>query len=121
MTCEQKMLVFCDYELINNIFEQNRALISGGGYYWEYSKPLEFKNIFIENTAEISRNNFGSYFCRLGFQFISVQNNFENILFDSAHSNSSNELFLNNIIVFNQSMFFKFYPLDFYLQKTNLR
>lgn len=120
MTCEQKMLVFCNYKLINNIFEQNLALISGGGYYLEYSKPLELNNIFIKNTAEISRNYFGSFFCRLGFQFISVKNNIENILFDSANSNSSNELFVNNIDVFSKSLFFRFYPLDFYLQKTNL-
>ena len=42
-----------NYNLIieKNIFEKNKALIVGGGFFWNFCKPLEKDNIFLKNLA----------------------------------------------------------------------
>lgn len=119
MFCDLLSLSFCNYSLINNTFINNFANSSGGSYYWSLSKPYEINNTFTKNKAETSGENFASFFCRIGIQLILFKEGTYNVLFDSFNKNSSDKLIIRNIEKFNQTVFFKLFPLDYYKQKTN--
>ena len=106
--CFLDLIGFCDYSIINNVFENNSAGLCGGAYKWKYYQPNEIKNIFKNNKALFSGQDYSSFFIRLGFQFIAKEKNDEIIIFDSFGSNSSDQLIISNEKIFNQKLMKKY-------------
>ena len=82
----------CNFTLISDIFIMNSAIFDGGAYKWEFLKPNEINNTFINNTASYSKD-YSSYFCKLGLEITSQQENSSiDTLFVSFAQNSPNNL-----------------------------
>jgi len=109
--CKIININLCFYQLENNSFVENKAKNSGGAYKWEYLKPIEKNNDFTQNLA-LNLNNFVSFFCKFGFELISIENDKEKILFSSFRENSTDMLILQNLSRLSKNFYLKFYPLD---------
>ena len=82
----------CHFYLNSNIFISNIAQIDGAGYKWQFIRPITNNNTFFNNSAQYSPD-FSGYFCRLGIQV----SEFQNILFNSFITNSSDYYKLDNV------------------------
>ena len=71
--CDDHHSTFCDLDLQNNIFENNKASNHGGALKWLYMKPRNIsKNKFVNNIALNYGNNIASFPIRL---LIHIKNN----------------------------------------------
>lgn len=114
--CDLNLAYFCIYKITNNVFLDNFAMVAGGAYKWEYVKPIEYENLFLNNSANNS-DNVSSFYCKLGFE-LHEMNIFGDIIvsFLSFGQNSSDTLEINNFTGFSHRFYIKFYPLDSYNQ-----
>ena len=114
--CGLDLADFCIYKITNNIFLDNLAMVAGGAYKWEFIKPIEYENLFLNNSANNS-DNVSSFYCKLGFELYEM-NILSDIIvsFRSFGQNSSDTLEINNFTGFSNSFYIKFYPLDSYNQ-----
>ena len=83
----------CLFTLSSNIFQSNIADIDGGAYKWQYIRPIDINNTYINNSAKYS-NDYSGYFSRFGVQITDSEGI---LIFSSFSQNSSNFYYFNQI------------------------